>query len=113
MTLIKLSEAHIIGAIIAYLLGVFIVPFVIYYSDKLGLVDQPNERKIHTGKISRLGGIAIWLATMMTFLCLIILSYYPYGSLLSGVLLGSSLMFLLGLVDDIYGLGAKFKLFIQ
>ena len=82
MTLIKLSEAHIIGAIIAYLLGVFIVPFVIYYSDKLGLVDQPNERKIHTGKISRLGGIAIWLATMITVLRLIILRYYPYGSLL-------------------------------
>ena len=113
MTLVKLSEAHIIGAIISYLLGVFIVPFVIYYSDKKGLVDKPNARKIHTGKISRLGGIAIWLATMMTFLCLIFLSYYPYGSLLSGILLGSSLMFLLGLVDDIYGLGAKFKLFIQ
>ena len=64
-------------------------------------------------KISRLGGIAIWLATMMTFLCLVFLSYYPYGSLLSGILLGSSLMFLLGLVDDIYGLGAKYKLFIQ
>ena len=42
-----------------------------------------------------------------------ILSYYPYGSLLSGILLGSSLMFLLGLTDDVYGLSAKFKLFVQ
>jgi len=113
MTPIKLTEAHIVGIIISYILGLFIVPFVMYYSDKKGLVDTPNARKIHTGKISRLGGIAIWIATMMTFLCLIVLSYYPYGSLLSGILLGSSLMFLLGLVDDIYGLGAKFKLFIQ
>lgn len=50
---------------------------------------------------------------MLTFLLLVFLSYYPYGSLLSGILLGGSLMFLLGLVDDVYNLNAKFKLFIQ
>ena len=86
---------------------------VISYSKKEGLVDLPNERKIHTKPISRIGGVAIWASTMLTFLCLVFLSYYPYGSLLSGILLGSSLMFLLGLIDDIYSLGAKFKLFIQ
>lgn len=111
--MIKLSEAHIIGAIISYLLGVFIVPLVISYSKKQGLIDVPNERKIHNRPISRLGGVAIWLSTMLTFLFLVFLSYYPYGSLLSGILLGSSLMFLLGLIDDIYNLNAKFKLFIQ
>lgn len=111
--IIKLSEAHIIGAIISYLLGVFIVPLVISYSEKQGLIDEPNERKIHRKPISRLGGVAIWLSTMLTFLFLVFLSYYPYGSLVSGILLGSSLMFFLGLIDDVYNLDAKFKLFIQ
>ena len=74
---------------------------------------MPNERKIHKKPISRLGGVAIWLSTMLTFFLLVLLSYYPYGSLLSGILLGGSLMFLLGLVDDVYNLNAKFKLFIQ
>lgn len=113
MTIVKLTDAHIIGAIISFLLGVFIVPLVIYFSEKKGLVDEPNDRKIHSHPIPRLGGVAIWVSTMLTFLFLIFLSYYPYGSLLSGILLGSSLMFLLGLIDDIYGLDAKFKLFIQ
>lgn len=111
--LVKLTQAHIIGAFVSYLLGVFIVPFVIEFSQKEGLVDVPNERKIHKNPISRLGGIAIWASTMLTFLCLVLLSYYPYGSLLSGILLGGSLMFLLGLIDDIYNLDAKFKLIIQ
>lgn len=111
--IIKLQESHIIGAIISYLLGVFIVPLVISYSKKQGLIDKPNERKIHTQPISRLGGVAIFSSTMLTFLFLVFLSYYPYGSLLSGILLGSSLMFLLGLTDDVYTLDAKFKLFIQ
>jgi len=89
------------------------VPIVIAYSKKEGLVDLPNERKIHKIPVSRLGGVAIWASTILTFFFLVLLSYYPYGSLLSGILLGSSLMFFLGLIDDIYNLDAKFKLFIQ
>lgn len=113
MTILQLAEAHIIGAVISFLVSIFVVPAVIYFSEKKGLMDAPGERKIHDHPVPRLGGVAIWLSTMLTFLFLVFLSYYPYGSLLSGILLGSSLMFLLGLIDDIYCLDAKFKLFIQ
>ena len=113
MTLLQLSDAHIVGTIISYLLGVFIVPLVISFSKKKGLVDNPGERKIHDHPVSRLGGVSIWVSTMLTFLVLVILSFYPKGSLLSGILLGGSLMFFLGLVDDVYCLNAKFKLLIQ
>ena len=57
--MIKFSEAHIIGTVISYLLGVFLVPLVIEISKKRGLVDLPDERKIHTGDKPRLGGIGI------------------------------------------------------
>ncbi len=110
---LKLTNAHILGMIMAYLLGFFIMPYVIWFAKKKNLVDKPNERKIHHGPIARLGGIAIWASSMLSFLLLVILSYYPYGKLLSGILMGGSLMFLLGLIDDIYGLNAKFKLMIQ
>ncbi len=113
MTILQLSEAHIIGAVIAFITGLFLVPMVISFSEKQGLLDEPNERKIHSHPIPRLGGVAIWICTIISFFALIILSYYPYRSLLSGLLLGSSLMFLLGLVDDIYALNAKFKFVIQ
>lgn len=111
--LIKLTHAHIIGTVIAYLIGVCLVPLVISFSKREGLVDLPNERKIHTKPISRIGGLAIWASTMLTFLCLVFMSYYPSGNLMSGILLGGSLMFFLGFIDDIYNLDAKFKLFIQ
>lgn len=106
-------SAHILGSVIAYIFGMFLVPMVIDFSKKEGLVDVPNERKIHTKPISRIGGVAIFSSVMLTFLSLVLLSYYPSGSLLSGVLLGSGLMFLLGLIDDIYNLDAKTKLFLQ
>ncbi|MBQ4645936.1 MAG: undecaprenyl/decaprenyl-phosphate alpha-N-acetylglucosaminyl 1-phosphate transferase [Candidatus Gastranaerophilales bacterium] len=111
--MIKLSQAHVLGTIIAYLLGIFIVPLVIYYSKKKNLIDVPNERKIHHGAISRLGGVAIWISVMLTFVFLVFLSYYPKGQGLSAIIVGGSLMFLMGLIDDVYGLNAKFKLFIQ
>lgn len=111
--MIKLSQAHILGTIIAFLLGIFIVPLVIYVSQKMGLVDVPNERKIHHGHISRLGGVAIWISVMLTFAFLIMLSYYPKGQGLSAIIVGGSLMFLMGLMDDVYSLNAKFKLFLQ
>ena len=85
--LIKLTHAHIIGTVIAYLIGVCLVPLVISFSKKEGLVDMPNARKIHTKPISRIGGVAIWTSTMLTFLCLVFMSYYPSGNLLSGILL--------------------------
>ena len=63
-----MPQSDIIGAIISYILGVFLVPFVIAFSKKEGLVDVPNARKIHKIPVSRLGGIAIWASTMLTFL---------------------------------------------
>ena len=113
MTFLQLSEANIIGSVIAFIIGLFLVPLIIVFSEKKGLMDKPNERKIHSQPIPRLGGVAIWFCSMLSFLSLIILSYYPYRSLLSGILLGSSLMFLLGLTDDLFSLGAKFKFVIQ
>lgn len=77
-------------------------------------MDIPNERKIHKFPIPRLGGVAIWLGTILTFAILVFLSWdYPSGNGLSGILIGASIMFLLGLVDDIYNLSPKFKLVIQ
>ena len=111
--MIKLSQAHVLGTIIAFLIGIFVIPLVIAFSKKNHLVDVPNERKIHHGQISRLGGVAVWFSVSMTFLLLVLLSYYPKGQGLSAIIVGGSLMFLMGLVDDIYCLNAKFKLFIQ
>ncbi len=65
--IIKLTQAHILGAFISYLLGVFIVPFVIDFSQKEGLVDVPNERKIHKTQFHVWAGVAIWTSTMLTF----------------------------------------------
>jgi UDP-GlcNAc:undecaprenyl-phosphate GlcNAc-1-phosphate transferase len=106
--------AHIHGFVIAFVLALFIVPVVRRICLKKGIVDIPNERKVHKIPIPRLGGVAIWLCTILTFVILVFINWdYPYGNGLSGILVGGSIMFLLGLVDDLYDLSPKFKLVVQ
>lgn len=110
---INILDSQIIGAIIAFILAVFVVPAVSYVAYKFGLVDKPNARKVHKVAIPRIGGAAIWFCTMATFSLLVLLSYYPFSNGLSAILIPGSLMFLLGFTDDIFDLSPKFKLFIQ
>lgn len=112
--ILGLHPSHIIGFFTSFLLAIAIVPAVRFICLKKGYVDMPNERKIHKKPIPRLGGVAIWLCTLLTFALLVLLSWdYPHGNGLSGILTGGSIMFLLGFVDDIYDLSPKFKLVIQ
>jgi len=81
---------------------------------KEGYYDLPGERKIHKKPIPRLGGIAIWLGTVFSLITVVLLQgTYPFGNSISAILVGGTIMFILGVVDDTYGLSAKFKLIVQ
>lgn len=65
----------------------------------------PGERKVHTQPIPQVGGWAIYL----TFLLVVLLTLKLKGQLL-GILLGGSLILILGTIDDLFNLPAKVKL---
>ena len=98
-----------------------------------GLVDQPNDRKVHTQPTPLGGGLGIWFAVILTFgvgTVMVIASDHfssiiptevmPYltgireelGSLWI-LLLGGTLLMVLGLIDDIRGLSWKLRLTVQ
>ena len=104
----------IIGFIAAFIFSVIMVPLVRKMCLAQGFFDQPGERKIHKAPIPRLGGVAIWFGTILSLITVVILQgQYPFGNSLSAILAGGTVMFLLGIVDDTYGLSAKFKFFVQ
>jgi UDP-GlcNAc:undecaprenyl-phosphate GlcNAc-1-phosphate transferase len=76
--------------------------FFIHYSCKLNLLDEPNERSMHTVKKPRAGGIAIFFSFII-------------GILVSGIKIdlyivaAFSVVFLLGIYDDIFGSSSKIK----
>lgn len=91
----------LIALIVAYIL----TPGVKTLAIKVGAVDKPNARKVHTHAIPRLGGLAIYVGFMAAVLFCV-----PVRHELLGLLLGCTAIVALGIWDDICNIPAKVKL---
>lgn len=91
----------LIALIVAYVL----TPGVKKLAIKIGAVDKPNARKVHTHAIPRLGGLAIYVGFMAAVLFCV-----PVRHELLGLLLGCTAIVALGIWDDICNIPAKVKL---
>ena len=93
----------------AFAVSVVCTPLAIKLAPKIGAVDVPKDaRRVHTKPMPRFGGMAIFLGTMS-----VILVFLEKDSQLWGVVLSATLMYLVGVVDDLKGIRAKVKLFGQ
>ncbi|MGE0201197.1 MAG: glycosyltransferase family 4 protein [Candidatus Melainabacteria bacterium] len=103
------------GFLLALIFALVLVPWVRRQAMAAGYFDAPDERKIHKYPIPRLGGLAIWSSFMLALWSLSLLSDkpLPMGSPMTGILAGGTIMFILGLLDDLMGLSPYFKLGIQ
>lgn len=94
---------------LAAVLSAGLTPLARRLAERIGAIDQPNEaRKIHLKPIARLGGVAIFGAFVITSLVFI-----PISRQFVALLLGLTLLFAVGVVDDIRGVSPWVKLFWQ
>jgi len=102
------------GSVFALLL----TPVVTRTSEALGLVDAPGGRKVHSTSVPRVGGVAVVLAAAASLGMLILtdprlgVAMPPFAPLTS-ILLGTLLVFAVGLVDDCRPLQARLKIAVQ
>ncbi len=108
----------LISFIGALVLALVLTPLVKKLAIRIGALDMPNHRKVHTRIMPRLGGVAIYAA--FTVGLLLILPWLPDGmlssydrNLISALLVGGTLIVLLGALDDKFDLSAKLKLLVQ
>ncbi len=98
---------------LSLLLSASIIPVVIFFCRKYGIYDTPNQRKIHTGNIPRLGSLGFVPAFVISvILYFSFFTKYSLGYVLPIVIAGF-IIFLFGVIDDFLNLRAKFKLFVQ
>ncbi len=87
-------------------------PLVIRIAWKLGLIDDPKKNKhpkvIHTVATPRGGGLAIYLGILISSLI-----FLPLDRHLSGILIGATIILIVGLLDDKYNLNPYLRLVIQ
>lgn len=90
---------------LACLVAAGLIPFLRYAAFQLGVLDHPKQHGIHSHPVPRLGGIALYAAFVIGSLYRMDLS-----EMLKGVLVGSTIIFAIGLLDDLIHLRAGVKL---
>lgn len=106
----------LVTLLVAWLATDLLIPWVTKAAYRLGRVDQPDARKVHTVPIPRLGGIAIFLGFCVSVMAIEFLTpgpLFPRTGPFMGLLIGAGMIFLLGIADDLRPLPAKFKLLVQ
>jgi UDP-GlcNAc:undecaprenyl-phosphate/decaprenyl-phosphate GlcNAc-1-phosphate transferase len=84
--------------------ALIMVPFLRRWALEQGNVDTPDERKVHTAPMPRLGGVAIFLSFLFSAIV-----YVPMDDSVRGILAGTMIIFTTGLIDDLNGLTARRK----
>jgi UDP-GlcNAc:undecaprenyl-phosphate GlcNAc-1-phosphate transferase len=105
--------------IVAMVVSLVVTPVVRHFGHTRGILDQPDERKVHTIPIPRLGGIAMVIA--FGFAIGLAMLYNPDLGELGGVrpnrapaiIAGVGVLFVVGLWDDIRGMRPIVKLAFQ
>ena len=83
-------------------------------SFKVGAVDKGTGRRVHKGIIPRLGGVGIFLAFMIPVLFSLTRGEWdrPHTNM-AGILLASTVVFLIGVYDDLKGATIRNKLLAE
>ncbi len=98
-----------LALVVAMTISFIATPLVRRLAFRIGAVDVPRDnRRMHDHPIPRLGGLAIFLGFLIT-----VLIFAPIHRELRGILIGSVIIVILGIVDDIKSLPAKLKLVVQ
>lgn len=95
--------------VVALVISFLSTPIVKSFACKLGAIDVPkDERRMHKVPIPRMGGLAIFLGFIIS-----VLLFVEIDDQMKGILLGSVIIVVMGIIDDITPLRASLKFVVQ
>lgn len=104
-----MDKIYVIAFFFAFVIAFLITPIARKLAIKVGALDVPKtERKIHKDSMPYFGGIAIYIAIIA---CMYV--FLPSTKTNTSVMIGASLLVLVGIIDDMYEMPAKIKLGFQ
>ncbi len=99
---------YVLAFAMAFGIALLLTPLVRRFALSRGILDRPEARKVHSEPIARLGGVAIFIAFIVTTVV-----FLPVDRELATLLIGCTILAGLGVVDDMRGLSAWTKLGVQ
>lgn len=98
-----------ISLLSALVISFISTPIVKEFAHLVGAIDVPNDaRRVHNHPIPRLGGLAIFLGFVLS-----VVLFADVNLQMRGILLGTVVIVIVGVVDDIMPLPAWFKFILQ
>ncbi|WP_223592280.1 glycosyltransferase family 4 protein [Neobacillus bataviensis] len=97
-----------ITLILCFFSSILLTPLVKKLAFKIGATDKPNQRKVHQKIMPRLGGLAIYLSFIIGLLVM-----RPGGQYALPIIIGSIIIVITGILDDMLELSAKIKFVAQ
>lgn len=101
---IELITKIVFMIVIPFVFVAIVMPFVCKLAEQIGAVDMPRDRHIHTKPTPRLGGLAIFFGFLLGYML-----FGTPSSQMNSILIGSFIIILVGIVDDIVELSPKVK----
>ena len=112
------------GFMFAESLCMVIIPRILVISHKKRLYDVPDARKVHTMPVPRLGGLSFFPVILMSMFLVIGFRLYFWDVNVSGLsfnmlyeylflFVGMTLLYLVGVCDDLVGVGYRYKFAVQ
>lgn len=98
-------QIPVTAILLAFGLALLVTPLVKKWAYKCGALDRPDQRKVHKRVMPRLGGLAIYFSFLIAVLLTRDLTLQ-----IAGLLVGGSLIILLGFFDDTRGISPGLKL---
>ncbi len=100
---------HLLAALGAFFISAFATPAAMQIAPRIGAIDVPCDgRRLHKRPIPRTGGLAMFVS----FLLGVGWIGGPHEGIVR-LLLGATLLLLMGVVDDVYRLSARVKIVFQ
>lgn len=99
-----------LAAMAAFVVALILTPAVRWLALRIGAVDVPTGRKVHLQAMPRLGGVAIWAGFTLSTCALGWFKPEIWRPEMTGLLIGSFGIVLVGVADDMYDLSPKVKL---
>ncbi|OGS22763.1 MAG: hypothetical protein A2252_10585 [Elusimicrobia bacterium RIFOXYA2_FULL_39_19] len=94
--------------LLGFAIANLLTPLCIYLGHKLNILDKPDARKVHDTPVPRIGGIVIYTAFLIT-----VVRNLQFTNEIIGITLGATIIFLLGLRDDIKPVSATARIVFQ
>lgn len=108
MNLLINNHNVLVIVLVTFISSLILVPLIKKVAIHINAMDEPNERKIHKVPMPRLGGLAIFISFLI--------GYIFFGDITTqmiSILIASFLLVIIGMIDDINPVKARYKLLVQ